>query len=48
MFLIIGLGNPTEKYAHTRHNAGFEVIEVLSKRHDIKVNRVEHKALRYG
>lgn len=45
MFLIIGLGNPTEKYAHTRHNAGFEVIEVLSKRHDIKVNRAEHKAL---
>ena len=45
MFLIIGLGNPTEKYAHTRHNAGFEVIEVLSKRYDIRVNRAEHKSL---
>ena len=32
---IIGLGNPGGKYAHTRHNAGFDVISILSQRHGI-------------
>ena len=45
MFLIVGLGNPTNEYKGTRHNAGFEVIDLLSQRHNIPVTKAEHKGL---
>ena len=45
MYLIAGLGNPGDKYEHTRHNAGYEVIDVLADRYDIDVNTGKHKGL---
>lgn len=29
--LIIGLGNPEAKYKQTRHNIGFEAIDIIAK-----------------
>lgn len=45
MYIIAGLGNPTAKYEHTRHNAGFDVIDVLAEKYNIKVTEQKHRAL---
>jgi len=45
LFVIVGLGNPGAKYENTRHNVGFDTVEFLSKRHDIRLGKLKHKAL---
>ena len=45
MFLVAGLGNPGEEYAHTPHNLGFMVVDRLAEMHQIRVTRRDSKAL---
>jgi len=47
MYVIAGLGNPGTKYAHTRHNAGFDTVDILSERYGIPLRRRLFKGL-YG
>ncbi|MFL0247998.1 aminoacyl-tRNA hydrolase [Candidatus Clostridium stratigraminis] len=43
MYLIVGLGNPGIEYSHTRHNVGFDVIDLLAEKYNIKINRIKFK-----
>ncbi len=44
-FILVGLGNPGREYRETRHNIGFMVIDAFSLRHEIKMTRVQNKAI---
>lgn len=43
--IIVGLGNPGEKYRITRHNAGFLMMDYFAERAGIRVDRSKFKAL---
>ncbi len=47
MYLIVGLGNPGREYVGTRHNIGFEAVDAICAKYDIKLNKEKFRAV-YG
>lgn len=44
-YIIVGLGNPGDKYATTRHNAGFMFVDWMANKCGFSVNRSKYKSL---
>lgn len=47
MYIIAGLGNPGKEYTGTRHNAGFEAIDMLAEKMNVKLNKLKFNSV-YG
>jgi len=45
LWLVAGLGNPGRQYEKNWHNSGYMVLELLSQRHQIAINKIRFKGL---
>ncbi len=45
MYVICGLGNPGKEYEHTRHNTGFDTVDMLAEKYDISIKELKHKGI---
>jgi PTH1 family peptidyl-tRNA hydrolase len=43
--LIVGLGNPGERYANSRQNLGFKVVDIIANNNDIDIKTKKKKSL---
>lgn len=44
-YIIVGLGNPGDKYKHNRHNAGFMCVDYILQKFSLKINKVKYKSI---
>lgn len=47
MYLVVGLGNPGDKYDKTRHNVGFDIVDLCQDKYNFQLNRTKFKGI-YG
>ena len=45
LYIVIGLGNPGKDYTNTRHNIGFDVIDYIAYKNNIKLNKIKFKSV---
>ena len=42
--MIVGLGNPGPEYARSRHNVGFQVVDLFAARHRLSFDKAQKRA----